>query len=98
MKHSIKKDKNSFEPNWVHIKKIQDGIYFVHIDFNDRIECIGEGSEDGCQELYFEQDSRCISIAFDVEDYMIVGSTCKRFWHGTFYRRDIYEKLFEEIC
>jgi hypothetical protein len=92
----------SVEP---HVMPVTEGVWYVWIDFLERMELDAEGG--GCGEpveLYFTSvyaksatvPHFQVNLNFPV-DGILFGSVSKRSYHGTFYSREAYEKIVEQL-
>lgn len=100
MKYTVKYcGNNPPKLNLIHIKKIRDGIYFVFIDFFDKISFDATGTGEDYTSLYFTKEGgeALFEVAFDVKGFTLTGGIRKKTFQGTFYRDDVYDKLFEGL-
>ena len=89
-----------------HIFEVKDGIYYVWIDFDVRIELCstGTGSIDGQLSMYFDSKESKTDMSYGVEvalpfgelDGQLFGQTDRYSYHGTYYTSEAYDKISTE--
>ena len=81
-----------------HIFEVIDGVYYVHISFDERVILVatGDGVLDGKLSIYFstldEQNTIEVCLGLDV-DGLIFGEVSKSSYYGTYYSDKAYGKI-----
>lgn len=83
------------EPN-IFTSTVKEGVFFLVIDFVERIELCASGNDDGEESLYFErtEGGGVLEVAFQVsQPHEIHGGVTKKTYRGTAYRWDVMSNL-----
>jgi len=98
MEHKIEyRDPNWFPEVYVDIKPVTEGVWLIYIDLFDRFdEPFWIKSSDDWEYLYFmnADNDLIFCVKFKPEkDGILIGSLCKKTYHGTYYEHEAYSRI-----